>query len=193
MPERKECRKSLVGEEPQSFKSEILEYRVHSTDLSIYFCQAVKTTKRCKESFFGVDHKRSSIKYVRVLPSQCRWALKAKTSAFGKLVQINDLFWTTQNKKFFKCRWEATTSESYTDFSINKYSATLVGEDTIIKQTITGSNCRVSKRFCFPKEQRRKGVIIWDKPEHNFHLYHTLGTQLVTQLGDFMLINTLGV
>ena len=44
----------------------------------------------------------------------------------------------------------------------------------------------------YPKRTTTR-IIIWHKPVHNFNEYHSLGKQIVTQVGDFVLLSDLGV
>ena len=176
----------------EKFQAEVRKYRPVNTKIDLFYCTAQQVRKRCQESFWGVDQKEFSEKFIKVTFSQCSMAIRDKLTPYGKLVMTAPDQWHSVNEKKYKCAWLREVTQSYVKFTVRKYQGQLVGEDSIIHQYLTMTECRVKQMFCIPKEQP-KSVLIWRKTRHDRRLYKSLGIFEVNKISDFYLIAQLGI
>ena len=117
--------------------------------------------------------------------------MMTKITPYGTLEKTGNIY-KTKNSKPYDCEWLEKNTVRYRKFVMSKFYGTIIGNNQIIHQSITNTNCFVYKQYCKPSEQKR-AVLVWKKTKHDFALYHNLGIYDIYRIGDFYLINSLGI
>ena len=174
------------------FQATISKPYVHTTSLMIYHCIAERAYYRCKENFFGSEHRKVTLKYLKVSPTDCKKAVTTKNSPFGVLHKISNNRWQTTRRDHYKCKWLQTNTEWFDHFKIKSYNAQLTGDDPWVHQSLTVTTCNYDKMWCIPKEMPLS-VISWKATLHDKSLFKSLGEYKIHRLGDFVLVPKLGI
>ena len=174
------------------FQATISKPYVHTTSLMIYHCIAERAYYRCKENFFGSEHRKVTLKYLKVSPTDCKKAVTTKNSPFGVLHKISNNRWQTTRRDHYKCKWLQTNTEWFDHFKIKSYNAQLTGDDPWVHQSLTVTTCNYDKMWCIPKEMPLS-VISWKATLHDKSLFKSLGEYKIHRLGDLVLVPKLGI
>ena len=174
------------------FQATISKPYVHTTSLMIYHCIAERAYYRCKENFFGSEHRKVTLKYLKVSPTDCKKAVTTKNSPFGVLHKISNNRWQTTRRDHYKCKWLQTNTEWFDHFRIKSYNAQLTGDDPWVHQSLTVTTCNYDKMWCVPKEMPLS-VISWKATLHDKSLFKSLGEYKIHRLGDLVLVPKLGI
>ena len=174
------------------FQATISKPYVHTTSLMIYHCIAKRAYYRCKENFFGSEHRKVTLKYLKVSPTDCKKAVTTKNSPFGVLHKISNNRWQTTRRDHYKCKWLQTNTEWFDHFKIKSYNAQLTGDDPWVHQSLTVTTCNYDKMWCVPKEMPLS-VISWKATLHDKSLFKSLGEYKIHRLGDLVLVPKLGI
>ena len=85
-----------------------------------------------------------------------------------------------------------TETVSFTLFSLIDIWGFLKGDNPIIHQEFTSTNCVYRKRNCIP-EENPKTQLVWNSVPHQAELYKSLGLFNVTQIKSYVIIGELAV
>ena len=174
------------------FQATISKPYVHTTSLMIYHCIAKRAYYRCKENFFGSEHRKVTLKYLKVSPTDCKKAVTTKNSPFRVLHKISNNRWQTTRRDHYKCKWLQINTEWFDHFKIKSYNAQLTGDDPWVHQSLTVTTCNYDKMWCVPKEMPLS-VISWKATLHDKSLFKSLGEYKIHRLGDLVLVPKLGI
>ena len=191
-PSQKRCQQNFHSAKIRKYTAEILKFKKVTTVIRIFYCDARKITKDCQENFWGTEVKAFDSKFIRVGYKTCRKALKSGQTPYGKIKRNSENEWVASHTKRYKCSWMTDNKQTYTLFRMRSYEATIEGDDRFLHQHLTATDCVTSKLRCIPKEQRL-GILIWNKSNHDFNLFHSLGVHEVHQIRNFVLLSNLGV
>ena len=81
---------------------------------------------------------------------------------------------------------------TFTEFYLDIYEGTLLGNNRHITQDLTMTTCFYEAFTCKP-EQIPNSIIVWERAHHRFSLYEDKGYLLVHEIKNFFLIPNLGV
>ena len=95
----------------------------------IYHCIAERAYYRCKENFFGSEHRKVTLKYLKVSPTDCKKAVTTKNSPFRVLHKISNNRWQPTKRDHYKYKWLQPNTEWFDHFKIKSYNAQLTGDD----------------------------------------------------------------
>ena len=190
-PSERTCMDSLRTDEVTKYEAEVRKYHVVRTTFYIYYCDAQHIVKDCDENFWGKDTKEFNATFIPTSRKQCQNAARNKVTRYGRLGKIGTSEWVTHEKKYH-CRWFRDDKEKYIKFRLRRVEAMVEGNDRVIQQHITSTKCKWEELSCKPEEQRY-GWIIWNRVPHDNSIFHRMGTFLVHQTGNFLMISSLGI
>ena len=108
------------------------------------------------------------------------------------LVRRNSYEWESIDTKKYKCSWLTKNKQQYFIFRIRKYQGEIIGDDGLVHQHLTDTKCEARRLYCIPQEQSL-GMLVWRKGTHNAKLFHVLGEFEAHQVGQFVLVEKIGI
>ena len=177
-----------------SFSAPVQQYEPETTTVILYHCVHLIHNMYCKEQFFGSDNKQERGWIAgRVSAEDCRIAASKRVSRFGKLDLVSEGKYATKYEDHYTCHYLRGETEHYDHFYMNMYSATVIGTDPNIHQTLTMTPCKHDELNCRPKEAP-DSIVVWDKPKHEGRVFKELGTMEIQLIDDqFLLVPALGI
>ena len=173
------------------FTGDVRQFSPKKSSLMIYHCTAYRMKLTCHESFFGRKSKHSRLSSLHVSPTVCRDAMRTKKSPYGSLARHGNLWRTTTHDRYH-CKWMRTKSREYLHFQLTSYDAAIVGNDNIVHQHVTHTQCHYH-RFSYTPREMPKSQIVWPQIKHDSRLYHSLGGHTVHQLDNYLLVPSLSL
>ena len=192
MQQWKQCEHDFSKLKQTKYIGEIRQYKVRTSPVILYYCETITSDLSCYESFFTRRDKTRKTYFKKVSRRECIVAVKTKISIYGKLRKTSYHTWQSKPDTTYNCVWLKQTDSQYNVFKLHRIKAYITGDDKEITQGFTNTKCIFKKNYCIPREQE-KGILVWNTTVHNPHIYRSLGIKEVDQLGDFILISSLGI
>ena len=85
-----------------------------------------------------------------------------------------------------------TKSREYYHFTMTAYRAYLVGDEHLLQQHITKTECRYKRIYCTPQEMPYS-KLVWLATRLDFRLYHPIGNYKIHELKNYLLIPALSI
>ena len=133
-------------------------------EIDMYYCEAKRIEKLCKESFWGVQLKAMKETHIKVEYHKCRNAVRNQATSVTKR-QPSD------NAINFKCSWQEDHSKVYKELLVHKIQGS-VREDSVYVKQFPSTKCHIRYHQCTPTEQPL-GLLISIRKGQNHELFTT--------------------
>ena len=192
IPSTNDCEKTFQASKLHKFIGEVRQYVKQVTPIRLFYCSVQRVSKVCSDGFFGQKTMSRRMHFIPLSQAQCMRAMLSKITSYGKLYKSSPDTWETHTSKSFKCSWLRKLTESYVVFKMREIVGSVEGENHVINQDFTRSECSTKRVSCVPLEQK-SGMMVWNRVHHNYNVYRSRGEQVIYQLGNFYLLSESGI